>query len=89
MPWRPVQVEKLKNQTAMPTTPPPGGDGVATALFRALAAEAAARGCARMDWAVLDWNEPAKGFYRRLGARHNDTWEPWRLDGQALAALQE
>ena len=65
------------------------GDGVATALFRVLAAEAAARGCARMDWAVLDWNEPAKGFYRRLGARHNDTWEPWRLDGQALAALQE
>ena len=65
------------------------GGGVATALFRALAAEAAARGCARMEWAVLDWNEPAKGFYRRLGARHNDTWEPWRLDGEALAALQQ
>ena len=46
-----------------------------------------ARGYARMDWAVLDWNEPAKAFYRRLGARHNVTWEPWRLDGEALAAL--
>jgi len=64
------------------------GDGVARALVEALAAEAAARGCPRLDWAVLDWNEPAKGFYRRLGARHNTAWEPWRLDGEALAALQ-
>ena len=45
------------------------------------------QGYARMDWAVLDWNEPAKAFYRRLGARHNVTWEPWRLDGEGLAAL--
>jgi GNAT superfamily N-acetyltransferase len=64
------------------------GGGVAGDLMRALAAEARARGCARMDWAVLDWNEPAKGFYRRLGARHNATWEMWRLDGADLAALQ-
>jgi GNAT superfamily N-acetyltransferase len=64
------------------------GGGAARALFEALAAEAAARDCARIDWAVLDWNDLAKGFYRRLGARHNDTWEPWRLDGQALTALQ-
>lgn len=64
------------------------GGGVARALVRALAAEAGARGCARVEWAVLDWNELAKGFYRRLGARHNATWEPWRLDGEALAALQ-
>jgi GNAT superfamily N-acetyltransferase len=65
------------------------GAGVARALVRALAAEAAARGCARMDWAVLDWNEPAKTFYRRLGARHNAGWEPWRIDGEALTALQD
>lgn len=64
------------------------GGGVAQALFRALAAEAEARDCPRIDWAVLDWNELAKGFYRRLGGRHNATWEPWRLDGDALAALQ-
>jgi GNAT superfamily N-acetyltransferase len=61
--------------------------GVADGLMRALAVEAEARGFARMDWAVLDWNEPAKGFYRRLGAHHNETWEPWRLEGEALAAL--
>jgi GNAT superfamily N-acetyltransferase len=63
------------------------GGGVARRLVEALAAEARDRGCARLDWAVLDWNEPAKGFYRRLGARHNTDWEPWRLDGEALAAL--
>jgi GNAT superfamily N-acetyltransferase len=62
--------------------------GVAMGLMRALAAEAQMRDCARIEWAVLDWNELAKGFYRRLGARHNSTWEPWRLDGDALAALQ-
>ena len=61
--------------------------GVARGLVGALAAEARAQGYARVDWAVLDWNEPAKAFYRRLGARHNVTWEPWRLDGEALAAL--
>jgi GNAT superfamily N-acetyltransferase len=65
------------------------GGGVAQGLMRALAAEAKARGCARLEWAVLDWNELAKGFYRRLGARHNETWELWRLDGEALAALGE
>jgi GNAT superfamily N-acetyltransferase len=64
------------------------GRGLARDLVRALAAEAEARGCARIDWAVLDWNEPAKRFYRSLGARHNRTWEPWRLDREALAALQ-
>jgi GNAT superfamily N-acetyltransferase len=64
------------------------GGGVARALVQALAAEAEARGCARMDWAVLDWNESAKDFYRRLGARHNETWEMWRMDGADLAALQ-
>jgi GNAT superfamily N-acetyltransferase len=64
------------------------GSGVAKGLFGALVAEAAARGCARVEWAVLDWNDMAKGFYRSLGARHNETWEAWRLDGDELAALQ-
>ena len=62
--------------------------GVAGALFRALAAEAKVRGCARIDWAVLDWNEDAKHFYRTLGGYHSTGWEPWRLDGANLAALQ-
>jgi ribosomal protein S18 acetylase RimI-like enzyme len=61
--------------------------GVAEGLMRALAAEAEEHRYARMDWAVLDWNEPAKAFYRRLGSRHMDTWEPWRVDGSALSAL--
>lgn len=65
------------------------GGGVARDLFLALAAEAEAHGYARIEWAVLDWNELAKGFYRRLGASHNETWEAWRLDGKELRALQE
>ena len=62
--------------------------GVARALFGALAAEAKARDCARIDWAVLDWNEDAKHFYRTLGGYHSTGWEPWRIDGDALVALQ-
>lgn len=65
------------------------GGGVAKALFKALADEAKMQDCARLDWGVLDWNELAKGFYRRMGARHMASWEPWRLDGDALAALQD
>ena len=61
--------------------------GIARALFGALAEEAMARGCARIDWAVLDWNEPAMGFYRRIGARRSEGWQPWRLEGEALARL--
>ncbi len=63
--------------------------GVARALFKALADEAKARDCPRIDWAVLDWNELGKGLYRRLGGWHNEEWEPWRLDGDALGALQD
>jgi len=65
------------------------GAGVARALFKALAEEAKARDCPRIDWAVLDWNELGKGLYRKLGAWHNAEWEPWRLDGAALKALQD
>jgi len=64
------------------------GGGIARALFKALADEARTQDCARLDWGVLDWNELAKGFYRRIGARRMTSWEPWRLDGDALAALQ-
>ena len=63
--------------------------GIARLLMTTLATEAKARNCPRIDWAVLDWNEPAKRFYRTLGAHHTDTWEPWRLTGDALTALQE
>jgi GNAT superfamily N-acetyltransferase len=61
--------------------------GVARALFVALAREAKANGCARIDWAVLDWNELGMDFYRRIGGRRSEGWQPWRLDGEALERL--
>ncbi len=63
------------------------GRGHGKALFKALARLAAERGCARLEWSVLDWNEPALGFYRALGAVAQDGWTVHRLDGPALAAL--
>lgn len=63
------------------------GLGTGLALFRALAREAKAQGCARIDWAVLDWNETAKAFYRHLGAHRSAGWEPWRIEGAALDRL--
>ena len=63
------------------------GRGAGLALFRACAAEAVRRQCGRMDWQVLSWNEPSIGFYQRLGARRLDDWVPFRLDGEALAAV--
>ena len=63
------------------------GAGVGRALLAALAREAAAVGAVRLDWAVLEWNEPAIGFYRRLGAAPLAQWRGWRLEGEALAKL--
>lgn len=63
------------------------GRGVGTALLRRLAALAVERGCARFEWAVLDWNVDAVCFYRALGARPLDEWTTWRVDGDALRAL--
>lgn len=61
------------------------GSGCGTALLRHLAALAVERGCARMEWSVLDWNERAIAFYRALGARPVDGWTVYRLTGEALA----
>jgi len=61
--------------------------GVARSLFQELAREAARRGCARIDWAVLDWNRSAMDFYASLGARRSAGWQHWRLEGEALAAM--
>jgi GNAT superfamily N-acetyltransferase len=61
--------------------------GVARALFAELAREAVRRSCARIDWAVLDWNRSAMDFYASLGARRSAGWQPWRLEGEALAAM--
>lgn len=61
------------------------GSGLGKALLHHLAALALERDCARLEWSVLDWNEPAIGFYRALGARPMDEWTVMRLDGAALA----
>lgn len=63
------------------------GGGAGKALLSRLAALAIERGCARLEWAVLDWNEPAIAFYTSLGARAMDDWTTNRLDGEALARL--
>ncbi len=52
---------------------------VGYALFRAMVAEAHQRGCGRMEWAVLDWNQLAIDFYNRFGARYMQEWHPYRL----------
>jgi GNAT superfamily N-acetyltransferase len=61
------------------------GQGLGRQLFAYVAGLAVARGCRRMEWSVLNWNEPAIGFYRGLGARPMDEWTVYRLDGEALA----
>ena len=63
------------------------GSGLGKALLSHLAALAVERDCARLEWSVLDWNEPAIGFYKKLGARFMDEWTVMRVDGDALAQL--
>jgi GNAT superfamily N-acetyltransferase len=63
------------------------GHGLGRALLARLAAECVEHGYGRLEWAVLDWNEPSIGFYRALGAVSMDDWMTFRLDGQALTAL--
>ena len=63
------------------------GRGLGAALLRELASVCLARGYARFEWWVLDWNEAAHGFYRSLGAHPEDEWTVWRVDGPELQAL--
>lgn len=63
------------------------GRGIGKALLLHLAGIAHARGCGRMEWSVLDWNQPAIDFYRSLGAVAMDEWTVYRLDGDALERL--
>ena len=64
-------------------------NGHGRALLRELAAIALERGYGRLEWAVLDWNEPALEFYRSIGADPLDEWTVHRVAGNALAALAE
>jgi len=65
------------------------GQGTGLLLLRALAAEAKRRGCPRLDWAVLEWNAPAIGFYEKQGARLLSDWRICRLDGEALEKMAQ
>ena len=63
------------------------GKGYGRALLVHLARVAQERGCGRMEWAVLDWNEPAIQFYRKLGAAPNEEWTVFRLTSEGIAKL--
>jgi GNAT superfamily N-acetyltransferase len=63
------------------------GSGLGKALLAHLAMLATQRDCARLEWSVLDWNEPAIGFYKKLGARLMDDWTVMRVDGANLSRL--
>jgi GNAT superfamily N-acetyltransferase len=65
------------------------GRGVGSALLRSLARLTVQRGYGRLEWAVLDWNEPAIEFYERLGARAMSEWTVNRVTGEALRKLAE
>ena len=63
------------------------GSGLGRRLLAHLAALAVTRGCGRLEWSVLDWNEPAIGFYKKLGARPMDDWTIFRVTGDVLNRL--
>ncbi len=63
------------------------GLGIGKAMLAGLARLAVDRGCGRLEWSVLNWNEPAIGFYRSLGARPMDEWTVYRIDDEPLRRL--
>lgn len=63
------------------------GRGHGRALLARLAGVAVERGCGRLEWSVLDWNEPSIAFYRVLGAEPVDGWTVYRISGEALDDL--
>ncbi len=65
------------------------GKGYGRALLVELAKIASDRGCGRMEWAVLDWNEPAIKFYRSLGAKPMEEWTVFRLTHDGIAKLAQ
>jgi GNAT superfamily N-acetyltransferase len=65
------------------------GSGAGKALLKHLAQIAVSRKCGRFEWSVLDWNEPAIGFYKSIGAQPQDEWVAYRLTGKALLDLAQ
>ena len=60
------------------------GKGAGKALLKELAKIAVSKNCGRLEWCVLDWNEPSIKFYEAMGAKPKDGWTVYRLDGEAL-----
>jgi len=65
-------------------SPQKRGSGAGKALLKYIARQAVAEGCGRFEWSVLDWNTPAIEFYIAVGAKPQDEWTVYRLQGQAL-----
>ncbi len=65
------------------------GRGIGRMLLRRLAVRCVDEGLSRLEWSVLDWNEPARGFYRHQGAEAMNEWTTHRVSGEALARLAE
>lgn len=63
------------------------GCGIGKALLACLAKITVERGCGRLEWMVLDWNEPSIRFYKQMGASPQDEWTMYRVDGEALPSL--
>lgn len=70
-------------------SPESRGAGAGKAILKHLAQLAVSRNCGRFEWSVLDWNEPAIGFYKSIGAQPQDEWVAYRLTGKALVELAE
>jgi GNAT superfamily N-acetyltransferase len=81
--WKGVHGLYLEDLYVMPDY---RGSGLGKGLLLSLAELAVERGYARLEWAVLDWNQPAIDFYRSLGAVAMDEWTVYRLSGEALSA---
>jgi GNAT superfamily N-acetyltransferase len=65
------------------------GKGIGKAMFACLARIAVERGCERLDWWCLDWNEPSIEFYKHMGARPMSDWTVYRVDGRRLHDLAD
>lgn len=65
------------------------GTGAGKLMLKHLAREACAKECGRFEWSVLDWNEPAIRFYESIGARPQNEWVRYRMEGEALKAFAE
>ncbi|WP_345815729.1 GNAT family N-acetyltransferase [Paraburkholderia sp. PREW-6R] len=70
-------------------SPKSRGSGAGKRMLRHLARVACETGCGRFEWSVLDWNEPAIGFYKSIGASAQSEWVRYRLAGEALSAFAE